>query len=429
MRTFALGGALACVAAPATAQFLPPDQSIVQFTRYQSVRERVIPGYEVRGLPVGSFTLLPTVELSGQYNDNVFALQKADATPLARTGRDDGFGRLDGSALLTSDWSGRSLSLNASGSIDRYATLTSENKTSVNLSAYGTQDLGSRTRIRLYGRYLADRESRESQNVFVLTRRPIPFQTASGAVGITQQFNKLQLQGEFGYANFHFDNGELPAGGVLDQRYRDADQYRGRGRVEFAQTNALAYFGQVTYDKVDYQQRTALNLDRNSTYLEALGGVRFELPVLARGEVGFGYLKADYRDQSLRSFSGLAIRSRVEFFPTQLMTVTLYGERSVNDAGLPNSSAYIALSGGGQVDYELLRQLILSANVRYENDSFNGLNREDNRYDLGASAEYRMNRHWSVRATYDYLDLSSTGRDRYKSFARNRFLVGLRYRI
>ena len=120
-----------------------------------------------------------------------------------------------------------------------------------------------------------------------------------------------------------------------------------------------------------------------------------------------------------------AIRSEVTFFPTQLTNVTVNAERRVNDTGIPNSGGYSSLAGGVRVDHELLRPLLLSASARYQRDSFNGVDRSDDRIELDLSASYRVNANLSARASASRLDLTSRGTGAYKSFETNRFLVGI----
>ena len=196
-----------------------------------------------------------------------------------------------------------------------------------------------------------------------------------------------------------------------------------RVRAEVAQSPSLAYFAQATQEWIDYRVG---GRGRGTKNLELLGGVRFELPIRARGEIGVGYVHAKF-DGAATSFSGVAVNSKVIFFPTELLTVTVNAQRSVNDAGTPNLSGYVSLSGGAQADYELLRNLILGANIQFERDTFNGLDRRDRRAGGGASVEFRSRGGWALRASYDILDLSSTGAARGKSFMRNRALLGLRF--
>ena len=109
--------------------------------------------------------------------------------------------------------------------------------------------------------------------------------------------------------------------------------------------------------------------------------------------------------------------------------MTVSAQRAVNDAGTPDSTGYIATTGGIQVDHELLRNLVLGAGIQYEHDNFNGVDRRDRRFGATASAEYRIGRSLWLRADYDMIDLKSHGTESFRSFNRNRASIGIRYRV
>lgn len=404
----------------AHAQTLPDDQSLVVFNRYVSVRERQLRGYATAGIPLSSFTLNPSLDANVQYNDNVLALEDHP--------RGDVLARLTPSVNANSNWSDSVLSLSATADVDRYAKLTTENSINTNLSAYGWHDLSRSTRFRTLVRFQSLRESREAQDVFVLTRRPIRFRTLELAVGARQRFANSQVQADAYVVKSDFDDAVRRSdGAAVDQDFRDSVLKRGRVRAEFAASPAFAWFAQGTYSKRDFRLRARdpLASARESETVELLAGARFELPVLARGEVGIGYTRGSYRAERFTPVSGLAVRTEVTFLPTQLTNVVVTAERTVNDTGLPTSSGYASLVGGVRVDHELLRQLLLSAGVRYQRDSFNGVDRDDNRVELSASAAYRLKPNVSARVSASRTDLSSNGGDAYRSFVANRFLFGV----
>lgn len=419
------GGAallLAVWAATATAQVLPPDESLVRFGRFTAVRERQTPGYEAAGVAVGNFTLSPSVNATAQYTDNIYAA-KDDKVG-------DVFARIEPSATLQSNWSQRSLSVSANGRLDRYADHKSEDVSSIDLSAYGVQEFGDSTRLRVIGRYVNDRESREAQTAFALTERPVNFQTLSGAVGGSQRFAQFLVNGEAAYTRYDFRDARLRDGTPLDEDFRDQDTFRLRARAEIAQSPSLAYFVEASRVGTTYDARNPTSgASRGSTTYQVLGGSRFELPFGARGEIGLGYVNGTFKGAQYGNFSGLAVSSRVLLFPTDLTTVTIAARRSVNDAGTINSTGYISTTGSIQVDHELLRNVVLGASLQYERDTFNGVDRRDGRFGAAASVEYRLNRALSLRADYDFIDLSSRGSESFRSFSRNRASVGIRYRV
>lgn len=410
-----IGGAL-----PATAQMLPEDQSMVVFQRYKSVRERQLTGYSTPGISLGGFDISPSIDADTLHNDNVLALEG--------DGPGDTLVRLAPSLLANSNWSNSLLSFNAGLTVDRYNSLTTENTENLNAAVYGWHNLARSTRIRAIGRFQTQRESRESQDVFVLTRRPIRFSNAIFGLGLTHRLAKSALQLEADLSRTNYNDAELrETGAPVNQDFRDSLLKRVRARAEYGGSPALAFFVQSTYDKRDYRQSDSnpLARARGSDIAEVLAGARFELPILARGEIGIGYTRGSYRGAQFNTFSGLAVRSEVTFLPTQLTNVVVTAERRVSDTGVPSSGGYVSLAGGMRVDHELLRPLLLSASMRYQRDSFNGVDRDDNRFEIGASANYRLNANLSARFSVSRLDLSSRGADAYKSFVANRFLAGI----
>lgn len=410
-----VGGAM-----PAAAQIMPDDQSMVVFQRYRSVRERQLTGYSTPGIPVAGFEVRPSIDADTLHNDNVLALE------------DDGPGdtlvRVTPSIAANSNWANSLLSLNAALAVERYNRLTTENTENLNASLYGWHNLARSTRIRAIGRFQTLRESRESQDVFVLTRRPIRFSNSTLGLALSHRLANAMLQVEGDVSRTNYDDAVLrDTGAAVDQDFRDSLLKRVRGRAEFGQSPALAYFVQGTYDTRDYRlsDTDPLARARGSDIIEVLAGTRFELPILARGEIGVGYTRGSYSGTQFNTFSGLAIRSEVTFFPTQLTNVVVTAERRVSDTGIPSSGGYASLGGGVRVDHELLRPLLLSASARYQRDSFNGVDRDDDRLELGASADYRVNANLSARFSVTRLDLESRGADAYKSFVADRFLVGI----
>ena len=79
------------------------------------------------------------------------------------------------------------------------------------------------------------------------------------------------------------------------------------------------------------------------------------------------------------------------------------------------------------VTHELLRNLLLNANVGYTRDDFQGTSRTDNTYDPGVGVSYLINRNLSVNATYRFTTRDSDDTDR--EFDRNLVLVGITARM
>lgn len=399
--------------------FPPPEPSLTE--RHTAVRDRRHPGMEAPGLPLGGFTLNPSLGVAGIYDDNVLATE-TDA-------KSDGLIRISPQLLLQSNWPVNSLNVRLAAQAERYFDLKTENGTDLDAGTDGKLGISRDTEIRFVARWQRQRESRRSQDVFALTEKPVRFSTTSFGIALTHDMSRIRLAGEASVQRFDYEDARLQGGASIDQDFRDSDLLRLRGRVAYAQSPALSWFGQFTYEQRDYRiARTGIPR-RNSDGYEVLGGVVFEPAALMRGEVGVGYLTRNYDSPVFGDFSGLAMNAKVELFPSQLTTVTVEAKREANDAGIPQSSGYVTTGGEITVDHELLRSLILTASASYERDRFNGIDRHDKRWAARGVVDYRMNPNISLRLSYDHLDLSSDGLDRYKSFTDNRLLFGVTTRL
>src|SRR4051794_25286779 len=87
----------------------------------RSVLQKARPDYDPLGARVGSFLLLPAVEVRETYDSNIFA------TPSNEKG--DFYTTIHPELQLRSNWNNHALAFQASGDIKRYADHVSENTT------------------------------------------------------------------------------------------------------------------------------------------------------------------------------------------------------------------------------------------------------------------------------------------------------------
>lgn len=389
--------------------------------RYTAVRDRPHPETEPLGIVLGSFVLRPSLGVSGRYDDNVLATETSR--------RDDLAIRLSPQVLLQSNWGGSDrLSLRLAAQADRYARLTTENGVDLDAGTDGVVAISHDTIIRLSARWQYQRESRLSQDIFAQTEKPVRFSTAEGAVGASQTLGDIALSGDVSVQRLDYHDARAVDGTPVDEDFRDSDLLRLRGRISYSQSPSFGWFGQMTYDRRNYRHQAPGEVQRNSEGMQILGGATFEPAALLRGEIGVGYLVRRYNDPTFEDFSGFAVNGKLEFFFTQLTTLTVTAKREANDASIPQSTGYITTGGQASIDHELLRSLILSASVSYYTDKFNGINREDKRWGARAFADYQMNRNAALRLSFDHANLSSHGFDRYRSYRDNRLLLGVTLR-
>ena len=122
-------------------------------------------------------------------------------------------------------------------------------------------------------------------------------------------------------------------------------------------------------------------------------------------------MSQDFNVSSLGSITAPDAGGRVVWNVTRLTTLTFNASRTVNttNPSIGNGTGYLDLVAAANVDHELLRNLLLNANVSYEIDEFQGLSRTDNALSAGASVKYLLNRNFYLGGSYTYQQRSSTG--------------------
>lgn len=397
-----------------------PDEPPQIDKRYTAVLDRVQPGYVAPGIPVGAFLLAPSLSVSGGYDDNIYGTAHDRVA--------DEYVRFRPGASLQSQWARNSLTLDAHGTIDRYVDHSSENIADYAVTTSGLFQISHDTILRAAARVESDHQSRLSQDIFAQTIRPVRYDEQSGAIALTHDFNRLRLTADARVARFDWHDGRLADGSVYDQQTSDNVSYRFGVRASYAQSPSLAWFVSASANDRNFRTGTVETPERDSHGYQLLAGVDFEPVALMRGSIGVGYISQSFRSPHYTDLSGVGFNARVQFFPSQLTTVTVQGDRAVLDSGIPGSGGYLSTEGTIRIDHELYRQVILSGSVGYQNNRFNNLDRVDHRIATSAGATYKLNRTASLELRYDRLDQSSHGADRYRAYVDNRLMAGVTLR-
>lgn len=376
--------------------------------RNVSVGERPHPGYEALGIREGPFMLWPKLAVSSEYSDNIFA-----------TGSDtvaDGITHITPEIDLTSTWSRHSLQAYVRGTFNQYWQNSNQNTDDFAVGAKGQLDVQRTAQINGGVDYSRQTEPRTSA---ATEGNPFPIQYDQTALNLSgsKEFNRLRVSARVDWSNYDY----LNRAGNFPQDDRNRDVTIGTVRADYAVSPDTALFLEVAGNDHDYKLSASpiINgtpefpdfVQRDSHGIQVLGGANFELGALVRGELAVGYLKQTYKDKTFSDVSGPGARIQLEWFPSQLTTVTVTGTRTIEDAGIIGASSYLSSNFGVKVDHELLRNVILSANGGYGKDDYHGVSREDTHYIAGIGGTYLLNRNLGVTLGYSYFKQNSAGTD------------------
>ncbi|MES1158921.1 MAG: outer membrane beta-barrel protein [Terricaulis silvestris] len=399
-------------AAFALAALIPAQGFAQDDERNVGVQERSRPEYDPMGLRFGGFDLNASLEVNAEHNDNLFAAPADSQSDMIYTASPQ--------ATLGSHWSRHALVVLAGGSTNKHDKYDSENYSTAYISAYGRVDISDDTKLSGNVRIAHEVEPRTDPGSAQTLPEPVRYDHEDASVTLQQTFNRVRVSATASTSDYDYKDA-----GAVDQDFRDDTVNSITGRVEVAVSPRLAVVGQVTGDKREFDNAPGLSSDGHTI----LVGVHMDISNLIRGEVTVGQFSEDYKVGG--KVDGTALSGNVEWFVTGLTTVTLNAHRDVQTATATVATPYVDTRWGVRVDHELLRNLIVSADLGREKREFEPpVVREDQTDYADAELKYLMNRRVALRLTYSHERNDSSGTpDPQRDFDVNRLLAGIIFRL
>ncbi|MGC1304246.1 MAG: outer membrane beta-barrel protein [Caulobacteraceae bacterium] len=385
-----------------------------------SVLERPHPEYDALGIQAGQFDLYPSLSTGLGYSDNIFGTRDGKVS--------DEYFEIDPQLTLGSDWKRNSVSASVGADLKEFVSHSEENEQGWHVLLNGRYDVTNDDY--LVAGFTAHKLYEEQDSGFYPTgaAAPLGYVDADAFVRANHQTGRIHLILSGDYHTYTYDSVAAVGGGELNQNFNDHNAWRVTGRGEYSLTPDTALFTEITHQQNDYTHAgTGQNLD--GTEDRYLVGANFDLTALIRGSVGAGYIERSYDDPAFHAVSGFATDVHLEYFPTTLMTISGSVKREIDDSVDFNVGGFFDTSSQLRVDYELLRDLLLNAEVNYEDDDFNGVSRDDHITTFGGGAHYNMNRNIGIEVYGAYTDRSSTGHLLGPIFSETRFILTLYYKI
>lgn len=391
------------------------------------VAERFRPEFQPSGTRLGSFLVFPSVRTGIGYDSNIFAQEDE--------GVDDLLYAVEPVVTARSTWSTNELRLQARGGYLDYADTDNASETTYQLSADGRFLLSSPAWLDVGANFAQRVERRDSSSFPDGTVAPVRYRVANGYASGTYDLGSVSLVGTGDFTRFDFSDTDALDDDqqVVDsiyQGFRDHQVARVAGRVVAQLAPRIAVFGQGVYADFNYDDTVVPGglPNRDGDEFQATAGLTFEAALL-QGEVGVGYLRHRYDATTYDSIEGLAFDARLRYFLTPLVTLTAEGSRTVEETAIIGSSGFLSTRARFAADYELLRNLILNADVTYRSNDFRGIDRQDRILRFGGGGRYLITRrvHWDVNGFV--LDRSSEDAALVPNFTELRVTTGVTFRL
>lgn len=368
-----------------------------------SVRDRDRPEYDAQGRRLGSFNLNASVDLAVTRTDNLFA---ADVG-----GVDDFIYTVAPTVGLGSDWSRHAFSVDGGYTWRTHQEFSNENADEYYIRANGRFDIGDNTEIHgstRFGHFVSPRQDPDAPT----SGAPVEYDRTDASIGASHRFSRLRVRADLTNAERAYDG---------TQASRDNEQTSVRGRLDYEFSPRFGLMLQATVDERDYDN--APDFDSDGTAYVA--GVTLNTDLM-RGEFSVGQFDRDYAGVT-DDFDGLALAGNIEWYFTQLTTLTVDARRDADDEiGVTSGQPYITEEYGLRVDHELLRNVILTGGYRWGERDYELIARNDEYDHWEVGADYLLNPHAAVRFRYEHDEVDSPA---YRSYDADDVTVGLTLRL
>jgi hypothetical protein len=403
-----------CVSGSAWAQQQDVDEPDPNVT----VQDRPRPDYDPLGIRAGSFFIFPSLTLSGQFDDNVFATSDDE---------DSDVGAIVAPQVdVNSDWSRHALNFSAGAAGAAFYEYQKNNYLDFFAATNGRLDV-TRNDILSAGLRL-DRLHEDRDDPDQTNANEDLTEYYRGALNTQYRHNFARFFTTIGGSvqRLDYDN----SASDQEAERRDRNEYGGRLRVGYDVSPRLDVFVQGDYSYRDYDEDQIFQgqfVDKNSHGYRGRVGADIDLTGLIFGEVAVGYNVRDYESGELDDVQGFGANGSLTWNVTPLTSIILDLSSEIDETTVEFegdvATANFQNSIGLDVTHELLRNVLLNANVGFERDDFQGTARADNIYSAGAGVTYLINRNLSLDANYRFTTRDSD--DNNAEFDRNIVLVGI----
>ena len=369
---------------------------------------------------MGDTQVLPLLALTGAFDDNIF---KTSAGTV-----DDFITVFTPRLQIDSNLAAHEWGFIADGDFAFYADNSSENYQDARVAIDGRYDFSRKGFIHGGAGFRRGHEDRGSPDDSVGTDPGIFYVTSLNIGESYQVDNRVHytMDGDFDWLDY--DDVTTTAGIINND---DRDRFVAEGELR------MGYFLEPgTRREVFARGRLGIRsyssalddagFDRDSIGYEVVGGYAFDLtdlgfPVL---EVYAGWIVRDYDAAALSSVSGPTFGATAIYAPSPTTTVRASAARLVQETTLAGASGILQTVAEASIDQLLRRNLSLNGRLRYINNDYEGIARDDDIFSVSAGARWYIGRHVDLELTYTFTSRSSDAA--LGDYDRNHFLFGLR---
>jgi hypothetical protein len=369
----------------------------------QTVTSRPRPDYDPIGMRIGDFFWFPHAEVDEVFNSNIFALRSptSDFITVLQPGFD-----------LLSSLPRNAINLHAGAAAGFYARNPTQNTATGVVSADGRLDLDAQSGF--FGNALLAHlyTPRTSPNSPGGAAEPVTYNNYAAGLGYRQTGLRLGYEADLAVLGTQYNPVPLIGGGTASESAANSIIPQATLRVGYEFIPDYRAYVRASGSVYNYPNTPPGGVSFNSTVYRVNTGLEILPRHLIYGEVYVGYLTQNFHTSGLPSTSTPDAGGRLVWNVTPRTTLNFNAVRTFQTTN-PTSgtgAGYLQSVMTASVDHELRHNILLNAGAGYENDSYQGISRNDNIFSAGAGVRYLLNRNLFLAGSYSYQQRSSSGR-------------------
>ncbi|WP_417792910.1 outer membrane beta-barrel protein [Terasakiella pusilla] len=370
--------------------------------------------YIAKGIRLGGFDLFPKVTLSETYDDNIYQQRNNTSS--------DWITEIEPSLSLSSNWNRHALRFDARANVGRFADYGDNDYEDYNMRARTRIDALRSLTFKGDLSYNRGHEERGGDDVGLDAKNPIEMDTVRGQFDVKYQPNRLGVQFTADVVDYDYSDNLTLSGATTNNDDRDRTDMMGTLKVSYEVKKGYDAYIKTIVNQRDYDDATDdAGVNRDSDGYNAQAGLAIDLSKLLRADFAAGYMSQDYEDNSLDTASGWSGNASLNWFVTPLTTLRGSVSRAIEETTTAGASSIVGTRYAIGADHELLRNLLVSADIAYSESDYSGGTRNDDKMNYAAAIDYKFNRNFFAGAKVTFEDRDSN--QSVNDYDRTKYMV------
>ncbi len=388
-----------------------------------SVLQVARPDYDAQGKHVGSFVLLPTVDVTETYTSNVYA-STLDT-------KHDFFTTVTPIVSLNSGWDRNFLGVTLGGEVNRYANYVSENTSNFNSLVSGRYDILQGININGNAGFQVLHEPRGSPNA-VNGEFPTEYHVEHAELAFVKDNARIGLNVNGSVTHYeYFDVPAMnPDAPIILERDRNRTEYdiTAEGTYELVPhySAVLRASGNVR----DYDHKfDPGGFQRSSSGYQVDAGIALNLASKVDGEFYVGYLNQSFDDRHFTDAGGLGFGANLLWNVSGVTSIRANLSRSVEETIVVQASSFIQTALTLTVEHEFRTNILADASFNYSHQDYQDFGRVDDIYGFNLEGKYLLTRNLVTSLNVGYTSKVSNAIGDLQLSPYNQAIVALRLRL